>query len=163
MHFEVTKATPKDASVLGTILEEGRQYKLSHGDYGWDVVPFTESDALEIIGHGITYLGKIDGQHAGCIDLQWDDESIWGERGMDGQAGYVHRLAVRSRFRGQKIGSLLIGWAAQTVIEVGRPLIRLDCNPALTAYYANLGFSHVGRAEMPTYSTELLERLACTY
>jgi GNAT superfamily N-acetyltransferase len=68
---------------------------------------------------------------------------VWA--GVDGAAGYLHRLAVRRAAAG--LGAFLLTWAADVTRRTGRRSLRLDCvaaNTGLRGYYEKAGFQHRG-------------------
>jgi GNAT superfamily N-acetyltransferase len=94
------------------------------------------------ISAGCTWLARVDGIVRGTLALTWSDP-LW--LPDDGNAGYVHRLAIRRPASG--LGAWLLQWAAAEVARVGRSRLRLDCvasNTALRSYYESLGFRHRG-------------------
>ncbi|WP_369183356.1 GNAT family N-acetyltransferase [Streptomyces sp. Y1] len=96
------------------------------------------------IARGETWLVSVGGELSGTVTLNWSD-ALWTDLG--GEAGYVHRLAVRRRARG--LGGLILDWAGERAARHGADALRLDCvahNPALRAYYEGQGFSHRGDA-----------------
>ncbi|HTD51097.1 MAG TPA: GNAT family N-acetyltransferase [Acidimicrobiia bacterium] len=63
----------------------------------------------------------------------------------DGDAGYVHRLAVRRSCAGHGIGCRLFDWAGLRVRANGGSWLRLDVvteNGPLRRYYEAAGFVH---------------------
>jgi ribosomal protein S18 acetylase RimI-like enzyme len=163
MSFEMIKATPVHAPDLRLNLEEARDFKCSLGDMVWSDKPFTLADAEEIIAKGSTYVALLDGQVAGSVALTWQDPRMWGEQGLDEQAGYIHRLATRGAFRGQGVGRRVVSWVCEQVQEASRPYVRLDCsydNPGLCAYYEAQGFTEVGRKELfdPYYAVAFYQK-----
>jgi protein-tyrosine phosphatase len=86
-------------------------------------------------------------QPIATVTLQYSDHDIWGSRGQDGLAGYVHGLAVVRPAAGRGLGHSLIRWAEQRFAEQNKSLCRLDCmaaNGSLRSYYEKLGFVSVG-------------------
>jgi ribosomal protein S18 acetylase RimI-like enzyme len=82
--------------------------------------------------------------------LQWKDEEIWGARGLDGNAGYVHGLAVCRRAAGKGLGTVLLALASNLIAQNSRRLVRLDCmaqNEALCNYYRRVGFEDLDVAD----------------
>lgn len=164
MSFEISKATPADASELLVTLEEARAFKLAQGDYGWGTEPFTDVTVQSALVRGETYIARIDGHIAGSLALSWEDSRIWGEdKGTDGLAGYIHRLTTRDSFRGQGVGRLLVAWAFEQVQNAERPYLRLDCsykNPALCGYYETQGFEQIGRKDLtgPDYAVAFYQK-----
>jgi ribosomal protein S18 acetylase RimI-like enzyme len=86
-------------------------------------------------------------QPLATFTLQWEDEQIWGPRGRDGTAGYVHGLAVTRCAAGKSLGVAMMEYAASKIAQNSRRLMRLDCdarNPSLCDYYRRAGFVDAG-------------------
>ena len=89
------------------------------------------------------HVGMIDGVVVGTFSLTWSDPVFWGTD--DSQAGYVHRLAVRTERRGAGLGQYLLNWAQTEIGRADRHLLRLDCladNAQLRRWYQTIGFAH---------------------
>lgn len=98
------------------------------------------------IARGEVYLALRDGEAVGTFQLNWRDAAVWGDDGLDGRAGYVHRLAVLPSGSGRGLGAVMLDQAARLIERHGRTLLRLDVdtvNPGLRRYYERLGFVHV--------------------
>ena len=153
MSLKVTPATSENTPALHSILEEARAFKESLGDDIWGPAPFTLEEVDGMVASGNMYVAVIDGEIAVAFALQQSDERMWGpDRGNDGQATYIHRLAVRERFRGQKLGEQILDWAIDRTKEEGRSFVRLDCsyeNRGLCTYYERRGFQEVERIDRP--------------
>jgi GNAT superfamily N-acetyltransferase len=164
MFLEVRPTTPSDAPALTEILQEAAAFKVARGDDMWTGKPFTEEEAAQIIDKGETFIGSVDGIHAVSFALQWSDERIWGApTGLDDQAAYIHRLAVRERFRGKQIGERALAWAADYTAQNDRHYLRLDCsflNAGLCDYYEQQGFAQVGKKELynPYYAVAYYQK-----
>jgi ribosomal protein S18 acetylase RimI-like enzyme len=92
------------------------------------------------------YLVTRQGQPAGAFAVHWSDRDCWGQRGEDGQAGYVHMLSVGPAFHGLRLGERMLGWAERHIASKDRLYTRLDCwagSPALCAYYPRLGYTRL--------------------
>lgn len=168
--IEIRQATDRDEAALYEILDDAVRHKQEHGDQSWQP-GFSRDGVKWLIGLGTTYLVAVDGQPAGTFGLPWEDhqdKEAW--EGFDtSEAGYVHRMAVSGRFRGQELGKHILDWADGQVRERGRKYLRLDCNPenkGLCAYYEGLGFVRMGthhfepRADLPAYTAALYQRAA---
>ncbi len=86
-----------------------------------------------------------DGKMAvACMYLQDSDALYWPEA-RDGEALYVHRLAVCRSHGGRGVSRMMLDWAASEARRMGRPFIRLDTEmrPALLSLYENAGFRRV--------------------
>jgi ribosomal protein S18 acetylase RimI-like enzyme len=108
------------------------------GDHFPEVPPRT--------ARGEVYLALRDGEAFGTFQLTWRDARVWGADGLDGRAGYLHRLAVLPSGSGRGLGAAMLGEAARLTRQQGRTLLRLDVdtgNPRLRGYYERLGFVHV--------------------
>lgn len=89
-------------------------------------------------------------QPIATLALQWSDREIWGSRGLDGQAGYIHGLAIRRRAAGTGLGLKLLDLASDMIARNSRPRAQLDCmaqNEALCNYYRRAGFTDLGVAD----------------
>ena len=78
----------------------------------------------------------------------------------DGEAGYVHSLAVRPHLHGHKLGETLLEWAKIYVRSHNRKCLRLDCvasNQILRNYYEKLGFNFCGEATYEDFTGALYE------
>lgn len=141
--FIASKATLNDLAELIDLRNDALQFKLSRGDEAWETEPFTENEIKPGIERGVTYLFRIDGQAAGSVVLLLEDKHVWGKKGLDGTAGYVHSLATSSVFRGQGIGTEILQWCSEELRSKGRTTIRLDApssNQELRSYYEKEGF-----------------------
>ena len=58
------------------------------------------------------YLFGRDDPGVGTLTIQWSDPEVWGERGTDGLAGYIHRMAIVRSAGGGRIGERMLEWAA---------------------------------------------------
>ena len=131
-------ATPDDAAVVLSILDEAAAWLTSRGIPQWPG-QFRVDWILPDIESGATWLAMVDGSPVATVTLGWSDP-LWPE---DGRAGYVHRLARRRDAQG--LGDCLLGWVDEQVRTRKRNLVRLDCvasNRALRTYYEDRGFSH---------------------
>lgn len=142
----VRAAAQDDIEALKLILNDASRFKTSKQDDAWGSI-WTDEDVAEALSFGNTNIVTLNGEAIGCVDLIWDDPYNWGEvLGSDGKAGYLHRLAVISEFRGQGLGEKIIDWVAERVRANNRQYIRLDChadNHGLCSYYEGLGFEPV--------------------
>jgi GNAT superfamily N-acetyltransferase len=113
----------------------------------WDPDELSETDIAKRARAGELVL-VFDGETAvACMYLQESDAPYWPEA-RDGEALYVHRLAVRRSHGGRGVSRLLLEWAASEARRMGRPFVRLDTEmrPALLALYENAGFRRVDPA-----------------
>ena len=100
------------------------------------------------------FLAVVDGEPAGCIKFQLEDQLFWPDR-PEGEAAFVHRLVVRRAFKGRGVARALLEWAMGHARGQGRGLLRLDCDAnraKLRALYESCGFRfHSYRQVGPYY------------
>jgi ribosomal protein S18 acetylase RimI-like enzyme len=148
--IDTRRATVADLDVAYAIIVEAATWLQSRGSSQW--AWFLTEPGKDLIRHRIetadTYL-VLDpqAQPVATFTVQWDDERIWGSRGKDGTAGYVHGLAVSRRAAGQGMGLKMLEWSSDLIARNSRPLVRLDCmanNEPLCNYYRRAGFTDAG-------------------
>lgn len=142
----ITRATRADVDALTAIYEDTERWQIARGiDPG--LPPFPLRVIVERrVENGVVYLARVGGAPAGTVTLTWEDHAVWPDA-PEGDAGYVHGLAVARAFSGQQIGLHLLRWVEGYVAAAGKPFVRLDCNgdnPALRAYYERVGYTHRG-------------------
>jgi GNAT superfamily N-acetyltransferase len=105
-------------------------------------------------------VARSDGEAVAVVRLLWTDRRFWGGRD-EGDAAYVHSLAVRRDLAGRGIGAAVLAWAEREAAARGRRFLRLDClaaNAGLTAYYERAGFSPIGIVRLGGEAMLLLEK-----
>ena len=108
--------------------------------------PFPDDWIDEKINAGEFHIARCQGVPVAVVRLLWADPLFWDDWDQ-GDAGYVHTMAVHRDYAGQGLGARLLDWAAEQVRINGRRYLRLDCradNPTLSDYYERLGFTPVG-------------------
>lgn len=142
------QATRNHLGDVIAILSEAAGWLAARGIDQWPV-PFPDSWVVEGIEAGEVYLAYRGALAAATITLQWSDPVFWPDLD-DGEAAYVHRLAVRRPAAGRGVGHRLLAWAEERAAEAGRGWLRLDCvagNSRLRAWYGDAGFSYCGDTE----------------
>jgi ribosomal protein S18 acetylase RimI-like enzyme len=148
------RATLADLDTVYALITEAANWLKSRNSTQWAF--FLTDEGKNLIRHRIetaeTYL-VLDGQSdpIATFTIQWDDEKIWGQRGLDSKAGYVHGLAVSRRAAGNGIGLQMLQWSSNRITQNARPLVRLDCmadNAALCNYYRRAGFTDAGKYDV---------------
>lgn len=102
---------------------------------------------------GLFFIAENSGDAAGTMKFQLDDSIIWPDA-HQGEAAYIHRLAVRRRYAGTGLSSALLHWAVERTQAFGRPYLRLDCHPArprLRAIYEHFGFRYHSEWQVGSY------------
>jgi GNAT superfamily N-acetyltransferase len=147
---ETRVATADDLDDVLDILNDAARWLASRGINQWRVDGFPRSLVAGDIARDEVYVARLDHRAVGTFTLQWSDEAFW--PGAAGEAGYVHRIAVRREARG--LGVELHKAAERATVAAGRKLLRLDCyagNHALCGYYERAGFVH--RADIEVHGS----------
>ena len=163
MAIDIRHARPEDASVVEDILLEASAWVDSLGVVMWDE---GELDAARIAAEtaaGQFVIAEIEGDAAGVIRFQLEDRLFWPDLPSPEESAFVHRLAVRRRFKGQGVSDALLTWSIDRARSLGKRYLRLDCDesrPKLRAVYERLGFRfHSFRQVGPYYVARYEYRL----
>jgi RimJ/RimL family protein N-acetyltransferase len=143
--------------VLGKLLNDATRVKASHGDTIWGDPDWTDEQVQEVLQRGDVFVVNMDGEAVGTFTLQWSDERMWGDAG-NGDAVYLHKLAVAEGYNGQGLGKRLIACAEELAMARGINILRLDCetgNQSLCGYYEKLGFRFVRSVSVPPRNPDL--------
>lgn len=100
---------------------------------------------------GHQYKILIDGVIAIVFSVCYEDKIIWGER-EDGNALYLHRIAVNPEFKGRKLFGEILNWAIIHAKTKRLRFIRMDTwaeNPGMSDYYITFGFKIVDHSIAP--------------
>lgn len=130
-------AAPDQVDDVLRVLDEAAGWLQARGIEQWPA-RFEPSWVRGSVDDGETWLVEVGGLVSATVTLDWSD-SVWA--GVQGNAAYLHRMAVRRRSRG--LGAVILAWAAGVAREHGRDALRLDCvasNERLRAYYEAAGF-----------------------
>lgn len=109
-----------------------------------------------MIANGGMFIGEAGDQPVATITLLDEDERIWGSRGLDNQALYIHKLARLGDYPGA--GREAMKFAEQYAKSMGRGVLRLDNPMVLDEYYESLGFEAVDRLDLGDYQPTLREK-----
>jgi GNAT superfamily N-acetyltransferase len=151
--IRIRPAIAQDSPVVASILTEAAEWQEQAGSPIW-----LEGElAIEKIGAevaaGLFFLAEREAEPAGTVKFQLEDALFWPDRPTP-DAAYIHRLAVRRRFRGQGVSTALLKWAAQRTQQLGRRFLRLDCDahrPRLRGVYESFGFRHHSDRQVGPY------------
>jgi hypothetical protein len=139
-------ATVDDLDLVLEVLDDAAAWLWRRGVRQWPE-RFRRQWVLPALRRGETWLvGPVTRPDA-TFTLSWED-AAWPDA-RDGDAGYVHRFAVRRSAAG--IGADVLGRIRALVLEAGCEFVRLDCvaaNADLRAYYQHAGFRHRGDVDV---------------
>jgi ribosomal protein S18 acetylase RimI-like enzyme len=144
------RATLADLDTVYALITEAANWLKSRSSTQWAF--FLTDEGKNLIRRRIEtaetyFVLDPNAQPIATFTIQWDDEKIWGQRGLDSKAGYVHGLAVSRRAAGNDLGLKMLDWSSKHIAQNNRPLVRLDCmadNEPLCNYYRRAGFIDAG-------------------
>jgi ribosomal protein S18 acetylase RimI-like enzyme len=162
--LRITRATMADYDTVMRILREAAAWLTSRGNPQWEhwYLEAGESMLRERIDEHEVYLASLNTGSIATVTVQWTDTMVWGAKGADGLAGYIHGLAISRSVAGFGVGERMLEWTIGLIAARGRRYARLDCiesNLGLCRYYNDRGFTAMGTA-MPLrlYARRLFER-----
>lgn len=154
-------AKPEDVDIVLGILDEAAAWIIEQRlPSVWRPGEFSREIFLGQISRGEVHIALTDGKPAGTITLQWSDPVFWGEQQPD--SGYVHKLAVRPAYAGQKLGLEMLKWAEAAARKAGGRFLRLNCLAAdrkIRDYYERAGFIYKGDVVRPKAVATLYEKV----
>ena len=150
----IRQASAADTAVVDAMIREAAAWVDALGVVMWEDGELDAGRIRAEVTGGMFFLAEIDGQPAGAIRFQLEDQLFWPDR-PDGEAAFVHRLVVSRAFKGRGVARALLDWAIGHARAHGRGRLRLDCDanrPKLRALYESCGFRfHSYRQVGPYY------------
>lgn len=164
--LSITHAGPENVDAVVAIWNDADAWMHSRGIVAEQPPRPLREIVSDRVRRGEVFLGRIGGELAATITLEWEDDGVWGE--FPGDALYVHGLASRRAYSGT--GLALLRWAERVAAERvaaerGKRLLRLDCtaeNAGLRAYYERAGFTHRGNLRLAHRTAARFERSTAT-
>jgi len=142
MQLAIAAAARADLDAVMGLLREARSWHQEQGVEAW-----REFDLARIaadIDAGRVYIAHGTAGVCGTVTLMESDVGVWAEE--QGDAIYVHKLAVSRSLAGRGIGTEVLRWARDAARQKGRRWLRLDTwdgNRKMRDYYERQGFRHV--------------------
>src|SRR6266851_2152453 len=102
----IARAGAADYDRVMAILHEAADWLSARGNPQWKHWHMEVGERMlrDRIEHHEVYLARRDGVPVGTLTIQWSDPEQWGERGLDGQAGYIHGIAITRALGGKRVG-----------------------------------------------------------
>lgn len=153
MIFSVHQATLDDLNPVSDILTEAATWLEQKNMVLWQQEHIAESVIHRDIEHGLFYIATCEGIAAGIVKFQTEDLTFWPDISQSDSA-FLHRLAVRRKFAGGLVSTMLLKWAVERSRELGKHFLRLDCvadRPRLRSIYENFGFKHHSDRQVGAY------------
>ena len=150
----VRQAVPSDAATVQDMLEEAARWVDALGVVMWDEDELDPGRMVREIAAGQFFIAEIDGDPAGAVRFQLEDQLFWPDLAGDDSA-FIHRLVVRRRHKGHGVSTALMQWAVSRARSIGKSYLRLDTDasrPKLRQLYEAFGFQfHSFRQVGPYY------------
>lgn len=159
----IRQAGEGDKSLIIHIKQDAASWLESKGIHQWAGILMAPGEDMvyKRVHEGEVYLALKGAQAVGTISILWEDPISWGEKGLDGTAGYMHGIAILRQYAGKGVGRDIIQWATDFIHGKDK-VVRLDCmaeNPRINEFYRQLGFTNVGLKELPTgFKVSLYEK-----
>ncbi len=158
--LKIVRANERDLEMVLAILDEAARWLVTKGIAGpWIPGSFSRQAFADQIARGEVYVARMGQETVGTITLQWSDELFWPKAPFD--AGYVHKLALRSAYLRRGFGLQMLEWAENVSRAAGKEFLRLDClveNSKIRSYYENLGFVHQGDVDLRGWKASLYQK-----
>jgi GNAT superfamily N-acetyltransferase len=149
----IRQARPADAAAIQRMLEDAARWVDALGVVMWDEGELAPDRVEREIAAGQFYLAEIDGDAAGAVRFQLEDELFWPDL-AEPDSAFIHRLVVRRRYKGGGVSTALLSWAVSHTRAIGRRYLRLDCDasrPKVRAVYERFGFQFHSFRQVETY------------
>lgn len=144
----VANCTAEDINLILRLYEQARELQREKGAVPWGEVP--RASLAEEVASG-SHWKLLIGNTVACIWLTtFNDPKIWTDHD-NGDALYLHRIAVAPGSRGQMLVNEVVAWARQYCAAHGLKFIRMDTvgeNKGLIKHYQNCGFQYFGLEEL---------------
>ncbi|MDH4423335.1 GNAT family N-acetyltransferase [Bacillus cereus] len=152
--YTIRIATEGESDSIITLLKEVAQW-LQHKEVDqWQYLLGEEATAeiLEAIREKYTYVVTKEEEIVGTVTVspkqsEWD-EYIFGKEEVSDSL-YVHRFAVKRKYKGNGIGEWMLRWIEENV-QHDKEYLKLDCvghNRILNDFYKRSGFEYIGSTD----------------
>jgi len=153
MQPTILPAQPSQAVIVSSVLTEAADWVASRGKRLWHATHISLEAVTPDVEAGMYQIAWMGGDAAGVVKLQMEDPDFWPDM-ANGEAVYLHRLAVRRRYAGGEVSNALLHRMVSIAGELGRTYVRLDCaadRPALRRFYEAFGFRFYDERNMGSF------------
>jgi GNAT superfamily N-acetyltransferase len=154
MNWRIRQAGVEDLDAVSSVLHEAAQWLEQRGMALWRDSELAPDRIREEVEAGLFHVAEADGIIGGVIMFQLEDPEFWPDA-VPGEAAYLHRLAVRRRFAGGQVSSLLLDWSREKTQRLGRKYLRMDTETPrfkLREMYERYGFQYHSERDMGRFS-----------
>jgi GNAT superfamily N-acetyltransferase len=138
----IRQARAEDGVNVQDMLEEAAQWVDALGVVMWEEGELAPGRVADEIAAGLFFIAEVNGDAAGAIKFQLEDQLFWPDLIHDDSA-FIHRLVVRRRYKGLGVSTALLQWAVSRATTCGKHYLRLDCDASrskLRQVYEVFGF-----------------------
>lgn len=162
MELEVRAAAFAEVALVSEILTEAALWLRERGMVLWAPHEVSASRVAPDVQAGFFFLAWSGRTAVGTMRLTPSDPVFWPEAAQ-GEALYLHRLAVRRAVAGGLVSSGMLRWAVGHAAACGARSLRLDCEASrssLRRVYERFGFSFHSECSVGPFVVARYE-LAC--
>ncbi len=155
MYIHIRLAQSTDLETVSSIVHEAAAWLRGReqGEQMWRLNELDADVMAEEVRTGVFVLAEINGAAVGAMKFELEDPLFWPDM-PEGEAAFIHRLAVRRAFAGRGVSRALLRWAADRARPLGRKFLRLDCDATrlpLRTLYESCGFRHHSDRQVGPY------------
>jgi GNAT superfamily N-acetyltransferase len=149
--YEICLTQPADLAEVEALYAAAIAQQKARGHHVWDAVDVAAlKHEIETTGH---YSLRAGDRIAAVFAMGDADPLIWGER-EQGDALYLHRIAMLPEFSGQGLFRAITDYTAAVAKARGRNRLRMDTwavNRKIITYYVSRGFAEVAEVFTPAH------------
>lgn len=160
----VRVARAEESVLVASVLAEASLWLERRGMPLWSAREVDHAAVAGEVASGNYALAFEADSAVGTARVTLEDPRFWPDAAL-GEAIYVHRLAVRRSHAGGRVSGALLDWASARATEIGRRLLRLDCDAKrlrLRALYERLGFNHHSDRTIGPYLVARYQKVLAT-
>ena len=146
-------ATVEDTLAVSNVLKEAAHWLEQLGMPLWQERELEPVSIAADVAEGLFFMAEYSGDAAGVVKFQLEDAVCWPDV-PQGEAAYLHRLAIRRRYAGTGLSKEILRWAFERTRHLGRRYLRLDCVASrrrLRSVYESFGFRHYDDRQVGPY------------
>jgi GNAT superfamily N-acetyltransferase len=154
MNWRIRQAGLEDLDAVSGVLHEAAQWLEQRGMALWLDSELAPERIFKEVEAGLFHVAEADDIIGGVVMFLLEDQEFWPDA-IPGEAAYLHRLAVRRRFAGRQVSSLLLDWSLEKTRMLGRKYLRMDTETQrfkLREMYERYGFQYHSERNMGRFS-----------
>lgn len=149
-----------DTQIIEDILVQAARWMSESGQHQWNEDAVLWKTVSTYHKQSDFYIAYADNTPAACMALVERDPAFWPDA-KQGEALYIHKLAVVRQFAGKGFAQKMVASAKQQALQKGIAYLRLDCHqdrPKVHQLYQREGFVFVrNQTYFGTYHASLFE------